>query len=504
MKVTLRNLKGITSLEFEVPDPGVWIVSGLNGSGKTSLFASLYRLGYNNAFQKYFRAGSPINRVDRYTNTEVEYLLNGQTVTYRYGGQRWRANPRKNAGLLGLSTYPDVYYIEANAERIEPYPNEITTRRIKSCSTDLCSFLADTLGESKWNSLKYVNTIRGNSKERAYLIPYTENSKTYYYSERSFSLGELCVLKLANKILNAKNGSLVLIDEVEMALHPQAQVRLLAKIQNIAQQKSLTVLFSTHSSTLIKNCSRNRLIHLRPGSTKIEVQYNPYPAQILGEIAFDEELVTDFIFFVEDREAKLLLEQMILRYMDIAAINPSIQPKYKIVPVGGYIQVLELLSSTYRLIPPYVKKFALLDQDVEPIINDALRKGLQPLATLFTSVRSQVSYLPWTPELGIIEFIEQVLIRNRTIHADVVSEFPGAVINLIAIVNAPAYQQYLKVNLRDRAKDRFRHLAQEISALSQIDEIHVKRIIYRKFVEHKYSSIPGQLRAFFGPLFNAP
>ena len=42
MRVTLRNIKRIRELPFDLPDAGVWIVTGLNGSGKTSLFAAIY------------------------------------------------------------------------------------------------------------------------------------------------------------------------------------------------------------------------------------------------------------------------------------------------------------------------------------------------------------------------------------------------------------------------------------------------------------------------------
>ena len=503
MKVTLSNVKGITSLEFEVPAPGVWIISGLNGSGKTSLFASLYRLDNPNAFQRYFRAGSETSRVDRYTQAEVEYALNGEIVTYRYGGQRWRASPRRNAELLSRSPYPSVHYIEANAERVEPYPNEIQTWRVRPCENGLLEFLAEALGDNKWLNLSYVNTARGKGNLRAHLIPYVESGGKFYYSEKSFSLGELCVLKLAIKMLAADNGSLVLIDEVEMALHPQAQIRLFRKILEVAQAKNLTVLFSTHSSTLIKNCERANLIHLSQSPTKIDVQYAPYPAQVLGEIAFDEELATDFILFVEDREAKLLLENMAVKYMAVSGIGPERQPRYKIVPVGGYPEVIALLSSTSRLFPPYVKKYALLDQDVRPVITTAVRNGTQPLAAQYNAVSRYVDYLPWTPELGAIQFIEQHVIANRENHTDFIALFPGAALNVQNIVASANYQQYTKVNLRDRAKDRLKHLVGEISAISGIDEVHVRRKIYSKLVEYYHAENNAALPQLLGPIFNA-
>jgi ABC-type lipoprotein export system ATPase subunit len=503
MKVTLSNVKGVTSLVFEVPSPGVWIISGLNGSGKTSLFASLYRLENPNAFQRYFRAGSETSRVDRYTQAEVKYELNGEAVTYRYGGQRWRASPRRNANLLSASAYPAVHYIEANAERVEPYPNEIETRRVKSCADPLREFMAEALGDDKWKTLSFVNTARGKGALRAHLIPYSEAGRNFYYSEKSFSLGELCVLKVAMRMLAAQNGSLVLIDEVEMALHPQAQIRLFRKIQQIAQAKGLTVLFSTHSSTLIKNCDRSRLVYLRQGASGIDVQYAPYPAQVLGEIAFDEELSTDFIFFVEDSEAKLLLEQMVIKYMAVSAVTPSRQPKYKVVPVGGYPEVLALLASTSRLFPSYVKRYALLDADVKPLINSAVRNGQQPLAGRYAAVSKSVSYLPWTPELGAVDYIESVVCSNANSHHEFVARFPGVALNVQQIVKSPGYLQHTKVNPRDRAKDRLRHLVSEMSAISGVDETHVRRIVYGQLVENLHVTVPATLPQLLGPIFNA-
>lgn len=503
MKITLRNIKGISSLEFEVPDQGVWIITGLNGSGKTSLFAGLYRLRFNNAFQKYFRTGTHESKVDRYENAEVEYVINGNSVKYRYGGQRWRATPRRHANLLSRCQYPSVVYIEANADRVEPYADEIIGRNIRVCPASVRDFLRDVLADQKWNDLRFVNTRRGGGDSvRAYLIPYQNTGRTYYYSEKSFSLGELCVLRLATKMLNVDDNSLVLIDEVEMALHPQAQVRLLSKVKDIAQQKNLTVLFSTHSSTLIKNCHRNNLVYLQQRGGSVIVEKKPFPALILGEIAFDDELSTDFLFYVEDSEAKSLLEQMILRYMAGCNITPQSQPKYKVVPIGGYPQVISFLSSTTRLFPPYVKKYIFLDADARQSVRDALRTAQQPFTTNHNAVAQFVNYLPWTPELGVTQFIEQAVQTPRTLRM-IAEAFPGANVNFGQIVNSQVYVQFIGANPRDIAKSRMRHLVQEVAAIANMDEHHVKRSFYGKLVEHTYANGLGALRALLGPIFNA-
>ena len=82
-----------------------------------------------------------------------------------------------------------------------------------------------------------------------------------------------------------------------MALHPQAQVRLLEKVKEISSTKQLTTLFSTHSATLIKNIDRKKIILLQEQAARVfKSVLNVYPAQVLGEIAFDDELSADYIF----------------------------------------------------------------------------------------------------------------------------------------------------------------------------------------------------------------
>lgn len=55
-KLTIQNLKNIKQLEFEIPAVGAYLLTGTNGSGKTSLLTCLSRLRNSNAFQRGFRS----------------------------------------------------------------------------------------------------------------------------------------------------------------------------------------------------------------------------------------------------------------------------------------------------------------------------------------------------------------------------------------------------------------------------------------------------------------
>ena len=501
MKLRLENIKGVALLEFSVPSTGVWVLAGRNGTGKSTLLAALLRIRNSYAFQRYFQTSPLANRVDLYENASVTYEINNRSVTYRYGGQRWRATPRANAGLFNDFPYPAIEYLEANSDRIEPFADEIRHNRFRDAGQSLKDFLCEVLDDNKWSDLKYLNTRRGTGN-LAYLIPYRAHARApwNYYSEKSFSLGELCVLRLAQRLSNVRNGSLILIDEIEMALHPQAQIRLMEALNRVARTKRLTVVFSTHSASIIKSAKRSQLIHLtEEQGGQIRVTRKPYPAQVLGEIAFDDELNVDFVFFVEDKQAKVLLEQIVQRYLQVANLDICYQPLFKIVPVGGFVQVLEFLNASSQIFPAHVRRHAVLDEDVKSeSLDEARRTGNQRLLELFNRARGSLRYLPCTPECGITDMIE-----GGQMYDYLRASFTGHAVNFGRLSQSQDYLSKTSANPREQAKRRINYIVEQVEATTGIDTVQIRRKLYSAYVERRYANAAADLHQFLGPVFNA-
>lgn len=502
MRVSLRRIKSIDQLDFEIPPPGVWILTGWNGSGKSTLLAALYRLGFSNAFQLYFKAGILTTTVDRYEESEVEYELQGQRVTYRYGGQRWRASPRRHADLVTQFGYQEVLYLEANAKRIEPHQQEIRSNRVYACDASLVDFLQSVLGDQKWADLKYVYTSRGGrGKLRAYLIQYKVGSRNRYFSEKNFSLGELCVLRLALRVLEAKPNSLLLIDEVEMALHPEAQMRLMEKIREIAASANQTVIFSTHSATIIKHSPRSDLIYLQSASGNVEVTREAYPARILGDMSSVGELSVDFLFYVEDEQAKMLLETLVDRFYQTTT-DLSKVPRYRVVPVGGYAEVINMLANTNGLIPSYVMRAAFLDQDAQASVQERYRAREEPFCTILRSVNGNLHYLPWTPEVGLTDFLETDAINDLTARRALREAFATSTVAPDSIPRRAAYLGIHTNKPRLTAKKRIGYLVEQLTQATGLPQRDVTRRLYNVFVDWTYRAGDGALRALLGPQLN--
>lgn len=405
VQITIENLRHIRRLQFTLPGAGVWLLTGANGMGKTSLLACLRRIGYSNAFPTHFPASQKSERLDSFDGSSVRYDVNGAAVTYRYRGERWVPHPKANSKLLEQAGFPSVRYIAADATRIEPNKDDFLLRRIRPAHADIVEAANRIFNSTKFNALKTINLRTGVGSDAFLLeIPVTPGrAGRHYISERNFSLGELCILKLLRLLKDCPNGSLVLIDELELALHPMAQVALLRYLDDVATDKALTIIVSTHSSTLIKQARTNRLLLLQEDAEGgIICQDKCFPSLVLGALAYREENAADVIVYVEDNAAQVLLEQFASRFCQQTYQNFELAPSIQVIPVGGMTNVLRFFVRQRPLLPAITRSYVMLDADAQQTLNAA---RVEDIVRIRDEERDFISYLPVTPEVGLATFL---------------------------------------------------------------------------------------------------
>ena len=102
-KIKLRNIKGIKEMDFPFPErKGVYVLTGANGSGKTSLLVALCRLGDKMAFThfKVNTSKSGSIQIDTYKDSSITYCIDTEEVKYQRKGIRWVPSPRTNSNLI--------------------------------------------------------------------------------------------------------------------------------------------------------------------------------------------------------------------------------------------------------------------------------------------------------------------------------------------------------------------------------------------------------------------
>lgn len=176
------------------------------------------------------------------------------------------------------------------------------------------------------------------------------------YSEAFAGSGEVAVTSCIVQILAAQPGSLLLLDEPEVSLHPGAQERLLAFLARSAKQKKLQVVFSTHSPHLIAALPDDAIktfLQLEDGSFSVISSTHPYAAFRRLGVA-DQATV---LVLVEDRLAQAAVQQA-LRLIEDEALRKIFRVEYV---SGGASAILQYRIPVLMDRPSHV--LVLLDGD---------------------------------------------------------------------------------------------------------------------------------------------
>jgi ABC-type cobalamin/Fe3+-siderophores transport system ATPase subunit len=412
--IILKNIRGIKDLTFPFPEKkGVYVLTGTNGCGKTSLMIALNRLGYNFAFSA-FPISPNGRRIDTFKQASISYATPTDKVTYRRREIRWVPMPRSKSGLLSQFPYKQTLFIATSSNRFFSQLSQINLRQqIFNAAQETKDAMNSILDTTRFSSLQYytVNPIRGRKKsyyrsDKLYII----KQGTTTYSENNFSLGERLLLNTLDALENIPSHTLLLIDEIELALHPIAQVRLYNYLEKKAKEKDLAVIISTHSSTLIRH-AKNRYFLEKDNNGIVNVIKDCFPAYILKQIGSREERHCDLYFFVEDDMAEKYLRSVLHRFW----IENNLHNIYTVEPIGGYDSVIRFVQNINSMGIPKAKAQAFLDADAKDVYQALLDKGNERVEgdnkklALFNDNRENITYLSITPELGIWTWI----VHNR-------------------------------------------------------------------------------------------
>lgn len=502
VRVNIQNLKSIRNLDFEVPLSGAYVITGANGCGKTSLLTTLHRMGAHNAFQTGLPGAKQANGIDGLEDARIKYEVNGNSVSYRYNKERWSATPKSNSSLIQRG-FSEVMFLKADSSRVEPTPNELKGIRKYPADAALRGLLNRVFDTDKFEKLVKIILPGKNAVAHLIEIEQASGKKKNYYSEKAFSLGELCVMKLAQKLLSVKNGALYIVDEFDMAVHPAAQVRLFSEIEKLAADRSCTILVSTHSSSLIRSVKRRNIIYLENIDGNVAVHTNVYPTYALQYIALDEDNPPDKLIFVEDVSAQNCVDAMWLQYV-AKNRSPHTLPTVRTVVIGGYKEVLRFLDRSASFVTGTTRRMAALDADAEPICMPpkiTQGKANQKLTVpqeLYQKVKGSTVFLPWTPEVGLCDMLQSDLPK----HLKALKAFTGLMDLRISSAEVNGHIGLDPADARAKCKSIISGIASRISVKKSCTVDRAQEDLFSYLVEAHTKIDKGTMDGLSGKLFS--
>ena len=167
---------------------------------------------------------------------------------------------------------------------------------------------------------------------------------------------------LIRRSLPVEEPILMLIDEIELALHPVAVSRFLDLLKEIViEHPTLTVILTSHSPEAIRKISHNNMFMMEHDEANegIIVTNPCYPSYAIRDVYVHDGY--DYVILVEDLLAKYVVEDVIRR------LNLNESRLINILPVGGWENVLKLQYQLYvsNAFGVGTQIFSILDGDAE-------------------------------------------------------------------------------------------------------------------------------------------
>jgi predicted ATPase len=260
--VVLRNIRGIRELKVAFPYP-VTVLAGPNACGKTTVLfacACCYdnREGANPTARRYpsdlfpgLNSSVQNGHSDTFADTVLEFsYLEGASRRQ----MRWtRAKDRWNksfGGRAGATQPTRPIYVRTLASFTNP--SEVRSllqlgRQVLE-STPVTAQLLAFAHRLLPQRYRQLDVLAHQNRD----ILFAQREDGADYSEFQMSSGERAILRLSRDISSLENA-LILIDEVDVGLHPYTQQQLMLELQRLALRQNLQIIVTSHSPVILES-----------------------------------------------------------------------------------------------------------------------------------------------------------------------------------------------------------------------------------------------------------
>lgn len=396
LDLTIKNIKNIKECHFEVPlDGGIYALVGENGCGKSTILAILSKV-----ITKY-NISQILKPIDYSKNSTIEFATEDVHEVWENYEGKWHfttSHPqRKYLSVKGMYEGSLFYGTRFNDPSLLDQllkEKKIPENLIVDADVYVKEHLSYILHGDylHYKNLKKLDmgikqaTIEFGLKNQPHFLE-LENGRISQYR---MSSGECLLISLLYFIYNSfikkvddlPDQILMMIDEIEVALHPKAVDRFLDLLEELSKDhKGLSVILTTHSPEVIQRINNKNLYQIDNIDGKVSINYGVYPNHVIHEIY--KYVGPDFMILVEDNLAKDLVEGVLQKN------KLNLGKTIKIMPAGGFDNVLKLQEELIqsKQVGDRTKLFSILDGDIK----DQIRATTLP--HIFLPIQSVEKFL---------------------------------------------------------------------------------------------------------------
>ena len=352
LDIEISEIRNIKSAKLSIPlNRGIYGIIGNNGTGKSTIMTCLAQAVFFHSLDSL--------RGEDISGASYVLLSDGEkTAKWYYKNNKWGTveKPRNRVHYDGMYEGSLFYGTRFNDSKI--VDDLLATSQIRAEDiVEADDYVKDNLSYILHGNYDFYRTLKRirNKNIAADLelenTPYFQEFRGNLISQYRMSSGECLLVSLLHFIYNAivrrslpqDKPIIMLVDEIELALHPIAVVRLLDLLHELIEKHhNLVVVLSSHSPEVIRTIEPNNLFQIELSKSEeglVKINTPCYPSYAIRDVYMHDGF--DYVILVEDYLAKNIVQTI----MDEKNISRS--KLINILPVGGWSNVLNLQHELY-------------------------------------------------------------------------------------------------------------------------------------------------------------
>jgi len=315
--IYIDGFRGIDKLDIELEFP-VTAISGLNGAGKSTigqLAVCAYKKpstseSYKRQYVKDFFPISPADPTPIRPDAKVIYYYETdnknkpQELTLSRKKSAWsdyKRQPERHCYYIGFT----VYIPKVERRDLSVYAGaKIHITDIRELDPLVVTRMAKIIGH-KYEGVNFQG-ISHKAKQSEIGVA---SRLGYSYSENNMGFGEGRILYTVDKLENAPEQSLFIIEEPETSLHESAQYELAKYLMDVSFRRHHQIILSTHSSIILNALPKEARKLLVRDKTGVDIRNGISTSQVRSVLSAGH--VRELDVCVEDVFAKTLLTEVI-------------------------------------------------------------------------------------------------------------------------------------------------------------------------------------------------
>lgn len=353
LEVRKGSLRGLQDIKIHFRYP-ITAISGKNGTGKTTLLACA-ACGFHNDPDGF----KPISRrVPYYTFSDFlvqsaeEVPPSGIFISYQILHDHWRKSPNVPTGIgLGWQfrrknpqgkwnkydkrVNRNVVYL--GIERVVPHSEKSVSKSYrhrfhKEQNEGYEEIVRGTVGRivgRPYEEFYY-------KKHSKYRLPMVQ-SRGRLYSGFNMGAGENALFEIFTTIHACPGSLLLVIDEIELGLHEEAQTRLIQELKKLCAKRHIQVICTTHSS---------RILSSLPPEGRLHLQKDGEVTKAIPEIS--AEYAAGLMSGLQSAELDIFCEDRIAQNILSLALPNDIRARVRIMPIGSAAAVVRHMAARFK------------------------------------------------------------------------------------------------------------------------------------------------------------